>query len=164
MEIFTDYSNIDSKEERYSSAISQIISVIEDESDPIANMANIVAILKSAFNHFWVGFYMVKGDDLVLSPFQGPLACTRIKKGRGVCGAAWSEGRSFVVPNVEEFPGHIACSSSSKSEIVVPILDELNQVIGVLDIDSDELDSFDAVDLRNLEHLAKIVCNFIKLL
>ncbi len=133
------------KEELYASIIPQIKALIGDEKDQIANLANVAAALKEAFNFFWVGFYLVKKEELVLGPFQGPVACTRIKLGKGVCGQAWSRAETLVVPNVEEFPGHISCSSLSKSEIVVPLLKN-GIVIGVLDVDSNQLNDFDDID------------------
>ena len=145
-----------SKTEKYQTLLPQIKSLIEGENDLIANLANISAALKETFGFFWVGFYLVKEDELVLGPFQGPIACTRIRLGKGVCGTAWKEARTLIVPDVEQFPGHIACSSDSKSEIVVPILQQ-SEVIGVLDIDSDELDSFDTIDARYLEE----ICTYI---
>jgi GAF domain-containing protein len=134
-----------SKDEQYQSLLPQIHALVEHEPDLIANLANIAAVLKAAFDFFWVGFYLVKGNELVLGPFQGPVACTRIAFGRGVCGTAWKECRTIIVPDVEQFPGHIACSSESKSEIVIPLWDG-NEIAGVLDIDSDKLNTFDAVD------------------
>ncbi len=139
------------KEEIYKEITPQIKSITFGESDMIANMANIAAILKEALGFFWVGFYIVKEGELVLGPFQGPLACTRIKYGRGVCGTAWKENKTIVVPNVDEFPGHIACSSLSRSEIVVPVCNKEGECIAVLDIDSKELNTFDSVDARYLE-------------
>jgi L-methionine (R)-S-oxide reductase len=140
------------KKERYESLMPQIKALITGEEDLVANLANIAAALKYGMDFFWVGFYLVKGEELVLGPFQGPIACTRIKPGKGVCGTSWSENRTIVVPNVDEFPGHIACSSDSKSEIVVPIR-QGNNVIGVLDVDSDELASFDEIDQQYIERL-----------
>lgn len=140
------------KEEQYNALLPQIKSLIDGETDQIANMANLSAALKESFNFFWVGFYLVKGDELVLGPFQGPIACTRIRYGRGVCGTAWQEGRTLIVPDVDAFPGHIACSSLSRSEIVVPLLKE-GRVWGVLDIDSDRLNAFNKVDQCFLEQL-----------
>lgn len=142
-----------SKEERYASLLPQIRSLIEDEPDMIANLANVAAALKEAFDFFWVGFYLVKGEELVLAPFQGPVACTRIRKGRGVCGVAWQEKQAQVVPDVDAFPGHIACSSLSRSEIVVPLIRN-DEVWGVLDIDSDKLGFFDETDLRYLKEIS----------
>ena len=144
------------KQEMYETLLPQIASLVGNETDLIANMANIAAALKQTFGFFWVGFYLVKEDELVLGPFQGPIACTRIRLGRGVCGTAWKEARTLIVPDVEQFPGHIACSSDSKSEIVVPILQQ-GEVVGVLDIDSNELDSFDTIDARYLEE----ICTYI---
>lgn len=143
---------VGNKEELYVSLTPQIKALIGDEKDAVANLANVSAALKEAFHFFWVGFYLVKDDELVLGPFQGPIACTRIQKGRGVCGASWETEKVIVVDDVEEFPGHIACSSLSKSEIVVPIIKN-NIVIGVLDVDSDELATFDEIDEKYLTQL-----------
>lgn len=143
-----------SKEELYQSLLPQIRAITEDETDIIANLANMAAAIKETFNFFWVGFYVVKEDELVLGPFQGPIACTRIRKGRGVCGTAWNEATTQVVHDVEQFPGHIACSSQSRSEIVVPIVCN-GAVWGVLDIDSNALGTFDGTDKRYLEQLCK---------
>lgn len=140
------------KEEKYRTLLPQLKSLLEGEDDLIANLANASAALKETFRFFWVGFYLVKGEELVLGPFQGPIACTRIKKGRGVCGTAWAKAQTLVVPDVDAFPGHIACSSLSRSEIVVP-LRNAEGVWGVLDIDSEELNSFDETDARFLEEL-----------
>jgi L-methionine (R)-S-oxide reductase len=140
------------RDEVYASLIPQIHALIGGETDVIANLANTAAALKEAFGFFWVGFYMVKEDELVLGPFQGPIACTRIRMGKGVCGTVWKTGESLIVPNVDEFPGHIACSSASKSEIVIPIKKN-GVIIGVLDVDSDELDDFSEVDRVWLEKL-----------
>lgn len=142
-----------SKEEQYRSVLPQIKALIEGEEDVVANLANVAAVLKTAFGFFWVGFYLVKQDELVLGPFQGPVACTRIRKGRGVCGLAWQEAATQLVPDVDAFPGHIACSSLSRSEIVVPLCKE-GEVWGVLDIDSDQLATFDDTDRLYLEQLA----------
>jgi len=144
------------KKAQYESLIPQIESLIAGETDLIANLANISAALRRAMNFFWVGFYMVKEDQLVLGPFQGPIACTRINKGKGVCGTAWEKAETIIVPDVDAFPGHIACSSDSKSEIVVPIIQD-GDVIGVLDVDSSELNTFDEVDQEYLERLMKSV-------
>jgi len=141
------------KEEKYQTLLPQIQELIKNEPDVIANLANIAAALKQAFGFFWVGFYIVKENELVLGPFQGPIACTRIAFGKGVCGTAWKERRTVIVPDVEQFPGHIACSSESKSEIVVPLFKN-GEVVGVLDIDSDRLNEFDEVDA---EYLRKII-------
>ncbi len=148
--------NTGDKTEQYRNLLPQIKSIIENETDLIANLANIAACLNTQFNWLWVGFYLVKDDELVLGPFQGPIACTRIKKGRGVCGTAWQEMKTIIVADVEKFPGHIACSSLSKSEIVLPIIRN-NIVIGVLDVDSEHLGFFDEVDQRFLEEVASWV-------
>ena len=141
-----------SKEEIYLALLPQVEALISGEQDLVANLANIAAALREAFGFFWVGFYVVQGQELVLGPFQGPIACTRIAFGRGVCGTAWKEKKTQLVPDVEAFPGHIACSSASKSEIVVPAFQD-GEVFLVLDVDSDRLDDFDAVDQRYLEDL-----------
>ena len=146
------------KQERYEALLPQIESVVEDEKDLIANMANVAAMLHETFGFWWTGFYRVDGDELVLGPFQGPMACTRIWKGRGVCGTAWAEAATQVVPDVDKFPGHIACSSASRSEIVVPVFHE-GQVIAVLDIDSDRRSTFDETDRHYLEQIAFILAN-----
>ena len=146
------------KQERYEALLPQIESVVEDENDLIANMANVAAMLHETFGFWWTGFYRVDGDELVLGPFQGPMACTRIRKGRGVCGTAGAEAATQVVPDVELFPGHIACSSASRSEIVVPVFRE-GQVIAVLDIDSDRLSTFDDTDRHYLEQITFILAN-----
>lgn len=146
----------DSKREKYEELFPQIKSLIESESDLIANMANVSAMIHATFGFWWTGFYRVLDGMLVLGPFQGPLACTRIKYGKGVCGTAWREARTQVVPDVDLFPGHIACSSASRSEIVVPI--KLNgEVVGVLDIDSAELNTFDEVDAEWLEKVVEVL-------
>ncbi len=142
----------DSKKELYENLLPQIKSLVEDETDMIANMANVSACLKDTFNFWWVGFYRVIANELVLGPFQGPLACTRIRKGKGVCGTAWQEARTVIVPDVDEFPGHIACSSLTKSEIVVPVFKN-DEIVAVLDIDSEKLATFDETDRENLEQL-----------
>ena len=148
--------NTGDKKEQYQSLLPQIKSIIENETDLIANLANISACLKTQFNWLWVGFYLVKDDELVLGPFQGPIACTRIKKGRGVCGTAWQEMKTIIVADVEKFPGHIACSSLSKSEIVLPIIRN-GVVIGVLDVDSEQLGFFDEIDQGFLEEVVSWV-------
>ena len=140
------------KEEQYLSLLPQIKSLVENETDLIANLANVAAALKSAFHFFWVGFYLVKESELVLAPFQGPVACTRIRKGRGVCGNAWQEGKAIMVPDVDVYPGHIVCSSLSRSEIVIPLVKQ-GDIWGVLDVDSQELDTFDDIDLKYLTEL-----------
>ena len=144
------------KEEQYEALIPQIKGLVEGETDLVANMANIAAALKEQFNWLWIGFYLVKKEELVLGPFQGPVACTRIKKGRGVCGSSWQEGKTLVVPDVNLFPGHIACSSLSRSEIVVPIWKD-NQVVAVLDADSELPNQFDDVDQLFLEKILTIL-------
>ncbi|UEG50832.1 GAF domain-containing protein [Ferruginibacter lapsinanis] len=138
------------KEEAYQSILPQIKALIEGEPDLVANLANITAALKEQFKWLWIGFYLVKDDELVLGPFQGPIACTRIRYGKGVCGTSWQKAETLIVPDVEKFPGHIACSSLSRSEIVVPIVRN-NKVVGVLDVDSELLDQFDEVDKMYLE-------------
>jgi GAF domain-containing protein len=149
------YVSDGSKEEKYEMLLKQIKGLIEGESNLVANLANVSAALKETFNFLWVGFYLVDAEELVLGPFQGPIACTRIRKGKGVCGTAWSEERTIVVPDVDAFPGHIACSSLSRSEIVVPLIDHENKVWGVLDIDSEQLNTFDDTDARFLEELCR---------
>lgn len=144
------------KAEQYEALLPQIQGLLEGETDLVANLANICAALKEQFGWLWVGFYLVKNEELVLGPFQGPVACTRIRKGRGVCGSSWQEKRTLIVPDVEKFPGHIACSSLSKSEIVVPILRH-NEVKGVLDVDSLDLDSFDGTDQLYLEKIIDLI-------
>lgn len=140
------------KEEKYRQILPQIAALVDGETDWIANMANIVAVLHETFAFWWTGFYRVEGEELVLGPFQGPIACTRIPFGRGVCGTAWAQDRTIIVPDVHDFPGHIACSSASKSEIVVPVRRN-NQIIAVLDIDSAEYNTFDAIDRQYLEQM-----------
>jgi len=144
------------KAEIYQSLIPQIKGLIDGEPDLIANLANIAAALKEQFGWFWVGFYLVKKDELVLGPFQGPVACTRIKKGRGVCGASWQQAKTLIVPDVEKFPGHIACSSLSKSEIVVPVIRD-NDVLAVLDVDSELLNLFDETDQQYMEEIVALI-------
>jgi len=144
------------KEEQYESLLPQIKALLEGEPDLIANLANITGALKEQFNWLWVGFYLVKNDELVLGPFQGPVACTRIRKGKGVCGTSWAKAQTLIVPDVERFPGHIACSSLSRSEIVVPIIRN-NKVIGVLDVDSIEPDQYDNIDQDYLEQIIELI-------
>ena len=144
----------------YSNLIPQIIALVGGERDAVANMSNIAAAIKGSFGFFWVGFYLVKNEELVLGPFQGPIACTRIQKGRGVCGTAWETKQTIIVDDVTTFPGHIACSARSKSEIVVPLIKN-NDVIGVLDIDSDALATFDATDAQNLNRLCEWLVSVI---
>ena len=146
-----------SKEEKYSLLAPQIIGLLSGETDAIANQANFVAALKDAFQWWWVGFYFVKGDELVLGPFQGPVACTRIKFGKGVCGTAWAQQKAIIVPDVHQFPGHIACSAASLSEIVLPIFNQQSQCIGVLDVDSEKYNCFDEVDEENLAKLLQLL-------
>jgi GAF domain-containing protein len=151
------------KQQRYEMLVPQIEALVSGEPDVVANLSNMAAALKQTMNYFWVGFYLVKNDpmptgrqELVLGPFQGPIACTRIGLGKGVCGTSWKEKRTIIVPNVDEFPGHIACSSASKSEIVLPAFKN-NEVFLVLDVDSDELNDFDAVDEKYLEDVMRII-------
>ncbi len=145
------------KREKYESLLPQIEALVTGEPDLVANLANISSALKEAFGWWWVGFYWVRNNELVLGPFQGPIACTRIKIGKGVCGTAWKTAQSILVPDVEKFPGHIACSSSSVSEIVVPVFDKNRQVVGVLDIDSERYDVLDETDVEFLEKLGEII-------
>jgi GAF domain-containing protein len=145
-----------SKEQQYISLIPQIKSLIEGENNMIANMANICAALKEQFGWLWVGFYLIEENELVLGPFQGPVACTRIQKGKGVCGAAWQNAQTILVPDIELFPGHIACSSLSKSEIVLPFFSK-NEIIGVLDVDGVRLNEFDEIDQKYLEEILLIL-------
>ena len=142
------------KTEQYESLLPQIKGLLDGEPDLIANLANTVAVLKEQFGWIWVGFYLVKDNELVLGPFQGPVACTRIHKGRGICGTSWAEAKTIIVADVEKFPGHIACSSLSRSEIVVPVIRN-NEVVAVLDIDSEALDQFDDTDQQYLEAIVK---------
>lgn len=144
-----------SKSNKYSVLYNQIMLIAESEDDMIANMANISAMIHQTFGFWWTGFYRVCGDSLILGPFQGPLACSRIKIGRGVCGTAWKEAKTVIVPDVDKFPGHIACSSASRSEIVVPVFNGSN-IIAVLDIDSEELNTFDDTDREWLEKIVKV--------
>jgi L-methionine (R)-S-oxide reductase len=144
------------KAEQYTTLIPQIEALLFGEPDLVANLANVAAALKEQFKWFWVGFYLVKNNELVLGPFQGPVACTRIGLGKGVCGAAWQQAQTLIVPDVEEFPGHIACSSLSRSEIVLPLFKD-GEVVGVLDVDSSELAEFDETDARYLTEIAKLI-------
>lgn len=141
---------------RYKELLPQIKALVDGETDPVANMANICAALKYGMNFLWVGFYLVKGDELVLGPFQGPIACTRIAKGRGVCGTAWQKNEIIIVDDVEKFPGHIACSSLSRSEIVVPVYDSKRNVCAVLDVDSEALAAFDRIDEEWLKKITAL--------
>ncbi len=144
------------KQEQYEALVPQIEALLQGEPDLVANLANIAAALKQQFNWFWVGFYLVKEAQLVLGPFQGPVACTRIQKGRGVCGTSWAKAKTLLVPDVDAFPGHIACSSLSRSEIVVPVFAGEN-VVGVLDVDSSDLNEFDETDAKYLEQIVKLL-------
>jgi len=146
----------ESKEQQYESLVPQIEALLTGEEDIIANLANVAAALKEQFGWLWVGFYLVKGDELVLGPFQGPVACTRIRKGKGVCGKAWEDAKTIIVEDVDLFPGHIACSSASRSEIVLPLFKN-GIVAAVLDVDSAELSQFDEVDERYLNEIISFV-------
>ena len=150
-----------SKEEKYQSLLLQIRELTRNEQDLIANLANISAVLKQAFGFFWVGFYLVKESELVLGPFQGPVACSRIPLGKRVCGTAWKEQQTIIVPDVKQFPGHIACSNESKSEIVVPLFNN-GEIIGVLDIDSDRLNTFDETDVKYLEKIVELIGSYTR--
>jgi L-methionine (R)-S-oxide reductase len=145
------------KEERYRSLMPQLVGLTDGENDLTANLANIVAALKQTFGFFWIGVYLVKKDQLVLGPFQGPVACTRIAKGKGVCGASWEKKQVMLIPDVDQFPGHISCNSDSKSEIVIPVTDENGNVILVIDVDSNKLNDFDHTDQRYLEEIAGLI-------
>jgi len=147
------------KEEKYTLLLKQAQALVEGETNIVANMANLSALLNETFHFWWTGFYLVHDKELVLGPFQGPVACTRIGFGKGVCGTSWKEQRTIIVPDVEEFPGHIACSSLSRSEIVVPIKRN-DEVTGVIDIDSEQLNTFDEIDAKYLERLAEIMNNW----
>ncbi|MDJ0364255.1 GAF domain-containing protein [Hymenobacter sp. H14-R3] len=147
------------KAARYAELHPQVAALTAGEPDRTANLANVAAALRQAFGFFWVGFYIVQGEELVLGPFQGPIACTRIRRGRGVCGTSWAEARTVLVPDVEAFPGHIACSAASQSEIVVPIL-KAGAVVAVLDVDSDQLNDFDEADQAGLEQLMQLASNW----
>lgn len=149
-----------SKEEKYQQLLPQLAALVSGETDTIANLANVMAALKQTFYFLWVGVYLVKNDELVLGPFQGPIACTRIKKGKGVCGTAWQQANTLIVPDVDEFPGHIACSSESKSEIVVPVFNKNKEVIMIIDVDSEALNTFDETDAVYLEKVANLISNF----
>jgi len=149
------------KKETYESLIPQLAALMEGETDLTANLANLSAALHDTFGWWWVGFYWVKDNELVLSPFQGPIACTRIKLGKGVCGTAWKEAKSQLVPDVNAFPGHIACSGSSVSEIVVPVFDKQDQVVGVLDVDSERYDVLDETDVFYLERISQLITEIL---
>lgn len=154
--------NDGSKKEQYETLLPQLKALTAGETDVVANMANIAAALRQTFGFFWVGFYRVIEDTLILGPFQGPLACTRIRYGKGVCGTAWKEARTIIVPDVDKFPGHIACNSSSRSEIVVPVIKE-SKVVAVLDIDSDALGAFDETDATYLEKICTEIVALLKI-
>ncbi len=154
--------NDGSKKEQYETLLPQLKALTAGETDAVANMANIAAALRQTFGFFWVGFYRVIEDTLILGPFQGPLACTRIRYGKGVCGTAWKEARTIIVPDVDKFPGHIACSSASRSEIVVPVIKEA-KVVAVLDIDSDALGTFDETDATYLEKICTEIVALLKI-
>lgn len=145
------------KEEKYKTLLPQLKALVDGETDAIANLANIAAALKTTFNFWWVGFYLVKNNELVLGPFQGPVACTRIAKGKGVCGSSWQKKEVIIVPDVDQFPGHIACSSASKSEIVLPRLNSQNEVEMVLDVDSEFLNHFDETDKNYLLKIIQLI-------
>lgn len=155
------YISLDLKDrkQRYEELLPQLVSLVEGEHDWIANTANLIAALKETLHFFWIGCYRVKGEELVLGPFQGPVACTKIAFGKGVCGTAWKERKTVLVPDVDQFPGHIACNSSSRSEIVVPVMKH-NQVVMVIDVDSDRLNDFDQTDVFYLEQVAALISNF----
>ena len=149
--------NATGKKERYQELLPQVEALLDGETDLTANMANVCAALRQAFGFFWVGFYIVRNNELVLGPFQGPVACTRIKKGKGVCGAAWEQATVLVVPDVDKFTGHIACSSLSKSEIVIPLFGKTQEVVAVLDVDSDKLDDFVETVRQGLARIAALL-------
>jgi len=149
------------KTEIYKSLLPQLEALVSGEPDLTANLANLAAALREAFGWWWVGFYLVKQDNLVLGPFQGPIACTRIARGKGVCGTVWAERKSLLVPDVNSFSGHIACSSSSVSEIVVPIFDKQQQVMGVLDVDSERYDVLDETDMLYLEKISRLITKLL---
>jgi len=150
-----------SKAEKYRQLLPQLEALIGGEIDVTANLANIAAALKETFGWWWVGFYLVKEGELVLGPFQGPVACTRIRKGKGVCGTAWEQRKSILVPDVNAFPGHIVCSSLSVAEIVVPVFTTSDEVLGVLDVDSERYDALDATDVEGLEQVGKLIARII---
>ncbi len=150
------------KEQTYALLVEQVRSLVQGEDDPVSVMANVAAAIHTTLGFWWTGFYVVRGDELRLGPFQGPVACTRIERGRGVCGTALERGSTIVVPDVEQFPGHIACSSESRSEIVVPLRGSDGRVLAVLDIDSRQLATFDDTDRRHLEAIASIVAPAIE--
>lgn len=145
------------KQEKYTSLLPQLEALVSGETDVIANLANIAAALRQTFGWFWVGFYIVRNNELVLGPFQGTIACTRIKYGKGVCGSSWQQKKSLLVPDVDKFPGHIACSSLSVSEIVVPVYNTSNEIVAILDVDSDQYDTLDEVDVHFLENVSQLL-------
>lgn len=149
------------RKEKYLALIPQVESLITMEKDLVANLANVAAAIHQTFDFLWVGFYLIKENELVLAPFQGPVACTRIKYGKGVCGTAWQRREAIIVPDVDQFPGHIACNSRSKSEIVIPLSSD-NQIIGILDIDSDQPNDFSPLDQKYLEHICQIIGKQVK--
>lgn len=155
------FSKTADRKKIYAEITPQIEALIADETDLVANLANICAVLKEAFGFFWVGFYLKKENQLVLNAFQGPIACTRIDFGKGVCGHAYTTKKTVIVPNVDEFPGHIACASASKSEIVLPIFDKTGEVFGVLDVDSDKFNDFSEIDADGLREIVKIIENLL---
>jgi L-methionine (R)-S-oxide reductase len=155
------YISGNTKEEKYQSLLPQLQALVEGEKDLTANLANVAAALRQTFGYFWVGFYLVKGNELVLGPFQGPVACTRIMHAKGVCGTSWARAETILVDDVEKFPGHIACSSDSKSEIVVPVFSADGKVAGVLDVDEDKYAMFDATDKLYLEKVAALVTSLL---
>lgn len=150
----------ENREEVYRSLLTQLEALIGEEKDEVAIMSNVTAALRQAFGFFWIGFYVVKNDELILGPFQGDVACFRIQKGKGVCGAAWEKAETIIVPDVDQFPGHIACSSASRSEIVVPVIKN-GTVAAVLDVDSNSLDDFSTVDQDGLEKISKLCANYL---
>jgi len=149
------------KKETYESLIPQLEALMDSEVDLIANLANLAAALHDTFGWWWIGFYWIKDNELILRPFQGPIACTRIKFGKGVCGTAWKEAKSLLVPDVNAFQGHIACSSSSVAEIVIPVFDKQHQVVGVLDVDSERFDVLDETDVEYLEKVCQLITNIL---
>lgn len=150
-----------SKEEKYKALLPQLKGLVSYETDLIANLANLTAALKTTFDFLWVGFYLVKEDELVLGPFQGPIACTRIAKGKGVCGTSWQQAKTIIVPNVDQFPGHIACSSASKSEIVLPVFNQNKEVVMILDVDSELLSTFDEIDEKYLSEVTTLATTLL---
>jgi len=150
-----------SKAEQYAEALTQLEFLVDGETNLIANLSNIMSALKYGFHFFWVGIYFVNQEELILGPFQGPIACTRIQKGRGVCGSAWADKQTLIVPNVDAFPGHISCSSDSKSEIVIPVFDQNDEVIMIIDVDSEQLNTFDVEDKIGLEAIAQLISKIL---